>query len=158
MPHETTSDSTPPGSPYSREERSPDGRWRIVYDYMDGERTPLIVSPRVIEISTGKIIIDLWRSCLDGSVHSFTPAGFSIRVQDPFGPAQLQVTVDTAASTFTVVDLALPPRPLAAMEKTLHAITEAKRHEYRLQHPPTPPPETPSLGRRILRWLTDSSP
>jgi hypothetical protein len=47
---------------YSEEVTSPDGSIRVLYAYTDGEKTPLIIEPRIIDARSGFVVNE------DGSV------------------------------------------------------------------------------------------
>jgi len=137
---------------YSREEISPDGVWRVVYDYMDGERSPLIVSPRVSHVVTGHVVLDMWRSCLDGTVSGFTASGFRLTVRDPYGPSVLKTIVDTETETFAVEGE--PARRYAVSE--LSAVAgekiEHSRQEWLERNLPSALPRARSLWTRLKEW------
>jgi hypothetical protein len=138
---------------FSREEKSPDGAWLIQYAYVDGERSPQIVEPRVTELATGRVVLDFWRGCLSGQVGPFTVDGFHLRVSDPYGPATIEVTVDTRTETFLIPGEAIGPRRLADLGEALTPMVERARREWHTQHPPAPPPRVPTLAARIKRFF-----
>jgi hypothetical protein len=144
-----------PRSVYLKEEVSPDGVWRVAYDYMDGEKSPLIVSPRVIEITTGRIVIDLWRSSLDGTVENFSPGGFHVTVRDPFYPKEIGATIDATTGTFTLHEGPAEAHPLAEFDRVLRNLIDQARVDYRDQVRRSAPPPAPveSLWSRLRRRI-----
>lgn len=150
-----SSPATPPtGSIYSKEQFSPDGTWQVVYDYMDGERSPLIVSPRVIEVRTKRVFLDLWKSCLDASIGDFTPGGFNMRVSDPYDPTEICLSVDAVTATFTLIGhKPTEPRPLHTLETTLHQLLDQARAERITPAPPHQPPLDMTYWGRVKRWF-----
>ena len=120
---------------------------------MDGEKSPLIISPRVMDAATSRVVIDLWRSCLDGTVIEFSPPGFRVEVRDPFGSMHVTASVDAHASTFVLDGNTLPPRPLSEFWNDLRTRADQERREWHAQYAPAATPPAESLLQRIRRWL-----
>jgi len=72
------------GFVYSEEFVSPDGAVKVIYGYNDGEKSPTTIEPRVIDASTGEVLVDLWRAWCQGSVQFVEPGRLRIRVQDAY--------------------------------------------------------------------------
>jgi hypothetical protein len=88
---------------YSEEIISPDGDLRVVYGYSDGEKTPLIVEPRVIDVSSGEVLIDLWRTYCTSAVEFGARGKIKIEVQNPHTQAIIcAADVDLADRTFSL--------------------------------------------------------
>jgi hypothetical protein len=141
----------PPNTIFSREELSPDGTWRVVYDYMDGERSPLIVSPRIIEVRTQRIVLDLWKTIFNGYVSKFTPTSFHLAIRDPYGPKEVSVDVDVAAGTCVIDGDISTLVPLGELEPTLQRIIQHARDNYHAHVEPVPLDR--SFRARLRRWM-----
>lgn len=126
---------------FIREDTSPDGRWRIAYDHDGGERSPLIASPRVIEIATQRVWLDLWRSNFEGTVRDFSPRGFRLTVRDPYYPLEASVVVDAVNETFVLENPPTPPQPIAQCSVFVRSLMNHAREDYRVRN--TPPPLPP---------------
>lgn len=123
-----------PAEPHdAREQLSPNGKWRVAYLQVDGEKSPLIVEPRITEVATGRVLIDMWRSSLDGSVHAFHELGFELTVRDPYGPTVVQASVDAAGHSFVIMGSAGGPRPLSELDAALSAMIGKARDGVRAQ-------------------------
>lgn len=139
---------------YPRELTSPDGKFRVAYNYLDGEKTPLIIEVRVHLVQTGELLVDLWRSSLSGCVHGFSADGFQIRLRDPFGPAEFQVHVAVGPRTFSMGDARTALRPLRELEPMLRRLAEEARQSARAAMPPPLPTIDNSLTGRLARWFS----
>jgi hypothetical protein len=69
---------------YSDEVVSPDGVVRVIYGFSDGEKSPITVEPRIIEASTGEVLVDLWRAWCQGAVEFLGPGKLRIKVHDAY--------------------------------------------------------------------------
>jgi hypothetical protein len=69
---------------YSEEVSSPDGAVKVIYGYNDGEKSPTTIEPRVIDASTGEVLVDLWRAWCQGTVEFVEPGRLRIRVHDAY--------------------------------------------------------------------------
>ncbi|HEY8224882.1 MAG TPA: hypothetical protein VIG25_06360 [Pyrinomonadaceae bacterium] len=72
------------GFVYSEEVVSPDGAVRVIYGYNDGEKSPTTIEPRIIDVATGEVLVDLWRAWCQGSVEFVEPGRLRIRVHDAY--------------------------------------------------------------------------
>lgn len=131
----------PSSGQFTQETTSPDGRWRVVYDYDGGERSALITSPRVIEVATQRVWLDLWRSGFDGTVADFTPQGFRLTTRDPYYPLESSVWVDAANETFFLENPMTPAQPVDCLSVFVRSLMDHAREDWRVRH--TPPPLPP---------------
>jgi hypothetical protein len=138
---------------YSREETSPDGTLHIGYNYVDGERSPLIIEPRVTVKATGEVLIDLWRCSVNGSIYDFSPGGFLLKITDPYGPTEILARVATGSRTFTVTGDPGQPKPLSILCETLLTMVDRARQAHRTSLTPPPLPQ-PTFLSRLKGWLT----
>lgn len=137
---------------YSTEHTSPDGVWLVEYGYVDGERSPQFIEPRVTELATGRVFIDFWRSCLDGSI-LFTPNGFQLTVRDPYGPTTVSVSIDSKAETFVVAGEASTRRPLRELNEVVGNIVVRARQELQSKLARPEPISSLPLWTRLRRWF-----
>jgi hypothetical protein len=108
------------GFVYSEEVISLDGKIRVIYGYSDGEKTPLIIEPRVIDAFSEKVIIDLWRTYCNGTVE-FGEQGFlSIKVENPRTQAIICVAeIDLAKQTFSLAESNHRDQPLDSLRQII---------------------------------------
>ena len=97
----------------NQESFSPDGRIRVDWGVSTGRMSHEIWSPRIIDVETGQVLLDLWedgswdasiRWLEDGLMH------MSIRHYSEGGATILKVTVDRTNNIFRVDDG--EPQPL----------------------------------------------
>jgi hypothetical protein len=139
---------------YWKDEISPDGRWRVIYDYLDGEKSPLIISPRVIDVATGRVLLDLWRCALNGEVGDFASNRFRVRISDPYGPTVLEARVDAATETFVIPGETATPCALADLHPVARAVFDRVRQKRLAPHERSAPPSSFSIWERIKQWMT----
>jgi hypothetical protein len=116
---------------YFEEFNSPDGVWRVELGYSGGEKGPTIIEPRVVEIATGRELINFWKTYVIGGVWDFTPDGFRIRLTEPMTSKTIYVAVNTKTETFVIADHSSSPRPLAKLRDAVADIWIRARAEYR---------------------------
>lgn len=144
----------PTHSVYSRDQTSPDGTLHIRYAYVDGERSPQIVEPRITLTATGEVILDLWRGCIDGSVDGFSPGGFRLTLRDPYGPTILVAIVDLASRRFAIEGEPGATYALASVSEVMGARIAVARDAFLAAHRAANPPAVPAtFFRRILHAL-----
>jgi len=85
---------------YSEVALSPDGAVRVEYGYSGGERSATIIEPRIIDIKSGEVLIDLWRSSCEGRVEFGERGKFVLTIDSPYYPATYIIDVDAEARTF----------------------------------------------------------
>lgn len=112
---------------YTREETSPDGTLNICYNHQEGEKSPTIVEPSVTVVATGEVIIDFWRTRLNGHLDDFRDNAFRLRVSDNYNRKEIVVQVDVASTSFTIDNSTDEPRPLSLLNDTLYWIIDLDR-------------------------------
>jgi len=114
-PHIHTSDSIEKyGFIYSDEVLSPNGAVKVIYGYSDGEKGPVTIEPRVIDVATGEVLVDLWRGWCQGSVEFMEPGRLRIKVQDAYARVLIcEAEVDLKAREFVLTNSPDRREPLA---------------------------------------------
>ena len=137
---------------YSREEVSPDGSLHICYNYMEGEKSPTIVEPCVTLVATGEVILDFWRTRLNGYLSEFKANGFQLKVSDNYDLTTVLLRIDVPSRTFVQVNDSAPARPLAVLSETVFWMVEHARTVRSASSPPAP--SRPSLLSRLAAWMS----
>jgi hypothetical protein len=112
------------GFVYVEETLSPDGATKVIYGYSEGEKSPLIIEPRVIDVATGEVLLDLWHLRFVGYVMFEGSNKLRVRVDDP----QRQVTVCEAEvnvkeKTYTIPKASRGPEPLTTFRQRMHELS-----------------------------------
>jgi hypothetical protein len=132
---------------YSRHEVSPDARTRADFAMTQGRMSHEIYSPRITEVATGRILLDLTADseAWDGSVEWLPEGGFSMMIRHYYegGRVMLSVHVSTAAGTFSIDGG--PSQPIDTLQRTIH---QAFYDKTMLINPPEP-------GSWEEEWLRD---
>jgi hypothetical protein len=138
---------------YYEEHISPDGVWRVEYGYSGGEKGPTIVEPRVIEIATGRVLVDFWRRYTIGYVGDFSPDGFRITLTEPIASKRITVSINTRTETFTMVDEASSPRPIDELYEVWGNFVMQAQREREAEMARSAPPAPTSLWERLRQWF-----
>src|SRR6476660_5293926 len=92
------------GFVYWEEVTSPDGRFRVLKGYSDGERTPTLIEPRIIEIVSGKVVVDLWHTYLNYEVEFREVGKMRLKIQDIYQTSTRIAEIDLVERTFVFAD------------------------------------------------------
>ena len=85
--------------------------------FRNGEKTPTLIEPRIIEISSDKVIVDLWHTYLNYEV-MFTGAGeVKLRVQDSYQTRSRVAVLDLVNKTFAFEDSPQTQEPLSKLRE-----------------------------------------
>jgi hypothetical protein len=99
---------------YSQEVFSPDGAIKVIYGYNDGEKSPLTIEPRIIDVSSGEVLVDLWRAWCQGSVEFVGPGRLRITVHDAYHRVLIcEAEIDVNQKLFTLSTSPEQQEPLA---------------------------------------------
>jgi len=103
---------------YYEEVVSPDGTVKVIYGYNDGEKTPITVEPRIIDLLTGEVLVDLWRAWCQGAVEFVGPGKLRIKVHDAYHRVLIcQAEIDVNERQFTLVQTPQMREPLTTFRK-----------------------------------------
>jgi len=103
---------------YCEEVVSPDGTVKVIYGYNDGEKTPSTVESRIIEVSTGKVLVDLWRAWCQGAVEFVAPGKLRIKVHDAYHRVLIcQAEIYVSEKQFALVQTPQMREPLSTFRK-----------------------------------------
>jgi hypothetical protein len=92
------------GFVYWEEKVSPDGRFRVLYGYSSGEKSPTLVEPRIIEIGTGEVVVDLWHTYLDYQVAFREDGKVKLTMRDTSQVNSRIAEIDLVERTFAFAD------------------------------------------------------
>ena len=108
------------GFVYSEETLSPDGRVKVVYGYNDGEKSPTTIEPRVIDLRTGEVLVDLWRNWCQGSVQFLEPGKLRITVHDAYHRELIcEAEIDIDRRMFALANSPSQWQPLSKFRETM---------------------------------------
>lgn len=114
----------------AREQISPAAPLHIYYDScVDGEKTPQVIEPSTAVLGIGGILLDFWRSGLNGHIDDITSDGFRLTIIDRYGLAEILVRTDAKMKTFTITGDPTGPRSLSVLRETLVWIAVGVREE-----------------------------
>lgn len=112
------------GFVYIEEYVSTDGSLKVIYGNSDGERSPLLIEPRVVDATSGKIYLDLWRLAFNGAVTFGDIGTFRIKVDDPFRAVTVcEAEVDVRTETFQIPQISKHPEPLSTFRMRVHRLS-----------------------------------
>jgi hypothetical protein len=107
---------------YSEVVLSPDGAVRVEYGYAGGERSATIIEPRIIDVKSGEVLIDLWRSSYSATVEFLEHGKFVLTIDSPYDPATYIADVDAEARTFAFSGSPERRESLAVFEKRFNEL------------------------------------
>jgi hypothetical protein len=108
------------GFVYSEETLSPDGRVKVIYGYNDGEKSPTTIEPRVIDLRTGEVLVDLWRNWCQGSVQFLGPGKLRITVHDAYHRELIcEAEIDVNRRMFALANSPSQWEPLSNFRETM---------------------------------------
>ena len=88
---------------YSDEVLSPDGTVKVIYGYNDGQKGPVTIEPRIVDVATGEVLVDLWRNWCQGSVEFLEPRQLRIKVKDAYARVLIcEAEIDLDAREFVL--------------------------------------------------------
>lgn len=105
------------GFVYWQESQSPGGRVRVLWGYSDGERTPLLEEPRLVDAATGELILDLWHTSHTYLIRFGREGEVILTVQNPFRGTSHVAVIDCERRTFILDGGARTEEPLAALRE-----------------------------------------
>ena len=136
----------------TRKETSPDASLHIYYDNcIDGEKTAMVIEPCTSAVGIGGILLDFWRSGLNGHIDDFSSDGFRLTVIDRYGLAEILVRTDAKAKTFTIAGDPTGPRSLSVLRETLIWIAVGVREEREAASSRTSTPRDSTMSRLTRR-------
>ena len=135
---------------FGLEDASPDRTLRILYGYVDGPHAPLITEPRILHASTGEVLVDFWRSGIDGHVDAFTTSGFRLTARDPFSSETITATVDLNLRSFLLDGDGGQRRPLPTLRALVRSKLSAAQARWQIEHTSE---ALPSLWTRLRSCL-----
>ena len=107
------------GFVYWDETISPDGRFRLLNGYRDGEKTPTFIEPRIIDALSGQILVDLWHTYQNYEA-DFSAAGkITLRIQDSYQTKSRVVEIDLVQKTFAFEDSPQTRAPLSRLREQI---------------------------------------
>ena len=105
---------------YTDEAVSPDGQVKVLYGYSDGEKSPITIEPRIIDASTGEVLVDLWRTWSQGSVEFVVPGRLLIKVHDAYHRKLIcEAQVDLTERVFVLANSPHMCEPLATFRQRI---------------------------------------
>ncbi len=136
----------------TREQTSPAAPLHIYYNScIDGEKTPRVIEPSTAAVGIGGILLDFWRSGLNGHIDDITSDGFRLTVIDRYGLAEILVRTDAEAKTFTIPGDPTGPRSLSVLRETLIWIAIGVREEREAASSRTSTPRDSMMSRLTRR-------
>ena len=101
------------GFVYWEETVSPDGRFRVLDGYSDGEKTPTLVEPRIIEIVSGAVVLDLWHTYMNYELEFLDAGKARLTIQDAYQTVKRIAEINLNNRTFSFSDSPLTQEPLS---------------------------------------------
>jgi hypothetical protein len=133
---------------YSEVALSPDGAVRVEYGYSGGEKSPTIIEPRIIDMKSDEVLIDLWRSSYNGRVEFGERGKFVLTIDSPYYPATYIADVDAEARTFAFAGSPERRESLAVFEDRFNEL----RAEYEVRQALWQPIRQPGKSSQI-GWI-----
>jgi hypothetical protein len=115
----------------------------VIYVHVDDERSPTIIEPRVTHLPSGRVVLDMWRSGLHGSIDELSPDGFRLTLRDPYGSAAIVAKIDLTRGQFVLAGES-SAHPLAQLDATLSSTIAKASAGQRAQRQSAAPPPTGS--------------
>jgi hypothetical protein len=131
---------------YSDVALSPDGAVRVEYGYSGGERSATIIEPRIIDMKSGEVLIDLWRSSYEGRVEFGERGKFVLTIDSPYYPATYIVDVDAEARTFAFAGSPERRESLAMFEDRFNELQTENEVRQALWQPVRQPGKSSQIG------------
>lgn len=138
---------------FGLEDASPDRSLRILYGYVDGPHAPLITEPRILSATTGEVLVDFWRSGIDGHVDAFSANGFRLTARDPFSSQTMTAWIDLNLRSFVLDGDGGQRRPLPTLRALVRSKLSAAQARWQAEHADHSPEIHPSLWTRLRSCL-----
>ncbi|HRE80208.1 MAG TPA: hypothetical protein PLN52_04125 [Opitutaceae bacterium] len=130
---------------------------RILYGYVDGLQAKLITEPRIVHSTTGEILVDFWRSGIDGHIDAFTPSSFRLTARDPVSSESVTAVIDLNLRSFLLDGDGGQRRPLPTLRALVRSKLSAAQTRWQAAHTDHTPETLPSLWSRLRSCLRMSS-
>ncbi|HEX8458499.1 MAG TPA: hypothetical protein VF656_14460 [Pyrinomonadaceae bacterium] len=118
---------------------SPDGMLRVEFDVQTGRMSHEIYSPRVVSVTDGEVLVDLWGTYWDASAQFKEPGTVDLYLRYyPADKPGFGVRIDARAGTFAFADALGEHHPLAGFEKLIK-----RKHAVQKPYPQSRPIEPP---------------
>src|SRR4030095_889576 len=102
---------------YTEEAVSPDGQVKVVYGYNDGEKGPITIEPRAIDVQSGEVLVDLWGAWCQGTVQFVKPGRLLVKVQDAYGAFVCEAEIDVDKRLFALASSPARCEPLTSFRQ-----------------------------------------